>query len=407
MTQKNNKMAFAIIWGLVTLFYCYQYVLRLLPNVIMPELMQKFSIGATGFGEFAGIYYIGYILAQIPMGLMISRFGGKKILPLSIIIAALGALPMAAGDSWQLVIFGRFMIGVGTSAAIVGAFQIFREIFPNHYSRMIGAFVCVGLLTAIYISKPLSIISQNVGFKEMVHIMVAAGIILALLTYLMLPKTQASENTNIIGDIKEIISNKKLIIMSILAGLMVAPLEGFADAWGTAFIRIVYGIERQTADSIVSTILTGMCIGSILLPYLADKTKSYYGTTLASAVVMALCFGYMLTGMGSSFILYSLSLIIGICCAYQVVIISYISTFVKLPLSGMAAAVSNMIIMAFGYVFHKTIAYVIENSEKSLVIDSIPVYGYDAYIWGILVIPVAMAIAALGFAVAIFQRLKK
>lgn len=405
MIKKDKLMTIIVIWTLVTLFYCYQYVLRLLPNIIMPELMEKFSIGASQFGSFAGIYYIGYILMQIPVGLMLSRFGSKKILPLSIIIAALGSLPIAMSDNWQLVITGRFMIGVGTSAAIVGAFQIFREIFPQYFSRMIGALVCVGLLTAIYISKPLAIVIKNVGFKEMVHILVIAGIILALITYIMLPKSRGSKNANVIADIKEIIKNKNLIIISILAGLMVAPLEGFADAWGTTFIRMVYDIERSTADSIVSTILTGMCIGSILLPYLAEKTKSYYGTTLISAIIMSLCFGYMLTGKGSIFILYSLSLIIGICCAYQIVIISHISTFVKLPLSGMAAAVSNMIIMAFGYFFHKTIAYVIEN--HSSVAGNSTSYSYDAYICGISVIPIAMVISAIGFSVVIWRRTYK
>jgi MFS family permease len=222
----------------------------------------------------------------------------------------------------------------------------------------------------------------------------------------MLPKSKGVKNADVIGDIKEIIRNKKLIIISILAGLMVAPLEGFADAWGTAFIRMVYDIERSTADSIVSTILTGMCIGSILLPYIADKTKSYYGTTLFSAIIMALCFGYMLTGMGSIFILYSLSLIIGICCAYQVVIISYISTFVRLSLSGMAAAVSNMIIMAFGYFFHKIIAYVIE-SNSSVIIEGSSLYSYDAYICGISVIPIAMIISSIGFFVAIWKKAYK
>ena len=405
MSKQQNITTTAVIWLFITLFYCYQYVLRLLPNVIMPELMEQFSIGASEFGDFAGIYYVGYILMQIPMGLLLSRFGGKNILPISILIASLGSLPIANGNSWQLVILGRFMIGVGTSAAIVGAFQIFRAIFPKHFTRMIGALVCVGLLTAIYISKPLSIITHSVGIKEMVYSLVLSGIILAIATYLVLPKTPSSQNSNVLVDIKEIISNKKLIIMSLLAGLMVAPLEGFADAWGTAFIRMVYEIERHTADSIVSTILTGMCIGSILLPYLAEKTKSYYGTTLISGLIMALCFGFLLTGMGTIFTLYLISLLIGICSAYQVVIISHIATYVKLSLSGMAAAVSNMIIMAFGYFFHKSIAYVIESNSSVLEVSSMPpTYSYDAYILGISVIPIAMLIAITGFAIAIWRK---
>ncbi len=402
MTARLNIITVATIWLFITLFYCYQYILRLLPNIIMPELMEKFSIGAVSFGEFAGIYYIGYILMQIPFGLLLSRFGGKLVIPISIIIAALGILPIA-GDNWQLAILGRFFIGVGASAAIVGAFQIFRIIFPQHFTRMLGALVCVSVLTAVYLVKPLTAITNNIGIEEMVHILVIGGFILAAATYVVLPKMPTSKTANVWIDVKAIISNKKLLIMSILAGLMIAPLEGFADAWGTAFIKIIYGVDRNTADSIVSSILTGMCIGSILLPYLAEKFKSSYGTTLIAGILMAFCFAILLTGLGSTPILYAICIVIGIGSAYQVVIISHISTYVKMQLSGMAAAVSNMIVMAFGYLFHKTIASVIENNPDTMVVDSIPVYSYDAYLYGISVIPVALSIASIGFATVIWR----
>ena len=404
MKNQQSIVAVSVIWLFITLFYCYQYVLRLLPNVIMPELMQQFSVGATEFGEFAGTYYIGYILMQIPFGLLLGRFGGKIVMPISIIIAALGSLPIAISDNWQMVILGRFFIGVGASAAIVGAFQIFRAVFPQHFTRMLGALVCVGLLTAVYISKPLSIMIHSVGIREIVNFLVIGGIILAIATYVVLPKMPTSRSANVWTDIKEIIGNKRVLAVSFLAGLMVAPLEGFADAWGTAFIRVVYEIERDQANSIVASILTGMCIGSIALPYIAEKAKSYYGTTMISGIVMASCFGILLTGAGTVSMLYMISLAIGICSAYQVVIIAHISTYVKVSLSGMAAAVSNMIVMSFGYVFHKLIAYVIERNSQVKVVDSVTIYGYNDYICGIAVIPAAILIAVCGFAWIIFLK---
>lgn len=397
MTQNRQIITATIVWIFVTLFYCYQYVLRLLPNVIMPELMQQFSIDAEGFGEFAGIYYIGYILMQIPFGILLSRFGGKIIMPISIITLALGVLPISIGDNWQLVILGRFFVGVGASAAIVGAFQIFRAVFPAHFSLMLGSMVCIGLLTAVYISKPLSLVIHTLGISTAVNLLVISGAILALITYAILPKMPTSKSENICTDIKEIIFNGKLLLMSFLAGMMVAPLEGFADAWGTAFIRVVYGIERATADAIVSNILTGMCVGCIILPFIAEKTQKYYLTTIFSGIIMALCFTFMLQGNAGENALYAICLIIGIFSAYQVVIISRISTYVKVQLSGMAAAISNMIVMSFGYAFHKIIAYMVAHNAEVKMVDSVVTYGYNDYISGIMVIPIAIIIAVIGF----------
>lgn len=390
----------------ITLFYCYQYVLRLLPNIIMPELIHKFSLTAPEFGTFAGTYYIGYILMQIPFGLLLSRFGVKLIIPLSIFIAALGSLPIVLSDSWQLVIFGRFLIGVGASAAIIGAFQIFRIIFPKHFTRMLGALVSVSLLAADYISSPLFNMVQSIGVEQTVYYLCLAGVTLALVTYLSLPKIPVSRNTTILSDLNEIFSNKKIIIVSLLAGLMIAPLEGFADAWGATFIQEVYKLDRDISLSLVATILTGMCIGSLALPYLAEKTNSYYHITLISAIVMGFCFIIMLLGIGNTSALYIINFIIGFCSAYQVVIIPKIATYVKLELGGMVTAVSNMIIMFFGYIFHKTIAYRIESNSNHEVMNAENFYTYQDYISGITIIPLALLIAAVGFSVIILIQFK-
>ena len=405
MASRQNTIIATIIWLFVTLFYCYQYILRLLPNVIMPELMKQFSVGAVEFGNFAGIYYIGYVLMQIPFGLLFSRFGGKYVMPISIIITAIGLLPIANSDSWQLVMVGRFLIGIGASAAIVGAFQIFRIIFPEHFSRVLGAFVCVGILTAVYIAKPLSSIINDIGIKITVNSLSLSGIILAIATYIILPKMPVSRTANVWKDIKAVMGNKKIIIISLLAGLMVGPMEGFADAWGTAFFRVVYGIDRYLADDIVAKVLIGMCAGSLILPYIAEKTKSYYGTSLASGVIMGICFILFLNTIGGALALYMACIVIGVFSAYQVVIIPYIASFAAPQLSGMAAAVSNMIIMSFGYLFHSLIARTVENSSEAVIIDGVPSYSYDSYIYGISLIPGAIIIAVIGFAIAI--RLEK
>jgi len=407
MESRPSAAITSIIWLLVTLFYCYQYILRLLPNIIMPELMKQFSVGASEFGDFAGVYYIGYILMQIPIGLMLSRFGGKYIMPISILITTLGILPIISGHNWALVLVGRFFIGVGASAAIVGAFQIFRVIFAKHFTRALGAFVCVGLSTAVYATKPLGNIIHNIGINSMLNTLFIAGIALSAATYIILPKMPTSKSDNIWKDIKAVIGNKKIIFISLLAGLMVGPLEGFADAWGSAFLKSIYEIERNLADAIVAKIFLGMCVGSLILPYIAEKTKSNYGLTLISGIIMGICFIFMLSANISTSWLYLICLLIGICSAYQVVIISFISTFAKEELSGMAAAVSNMIVMSFGSFFHASIAKIIERTSVPIIISGIPQYSKDSYIYGISLIPCAIIVAVIGFIIAIITHKKQ
>ena len=61
------------IWMAASLFYAYQYILRVMPNIMMNDITQQFNIDATAFGQFSGIYYLGYSLMHLPIGIMLDR----------------------------------------------------------------------------------------------------------------------------------------------------------------------------------------------------------------------------------------------------------------------------------------------------------------------------------------------
>lgn len=396
-SEKKSKIITFMVWLSITMFYCYQYILRILPNLAMPDIMSKYGIGASEFGSFAGIYYIGYIIVHIPVGILLSRFGGKLILPVFILLTSLGLVPMAYFDNWNGVLMGRMLTGIGSSAAIVGALQIFRVIYPDSFTRMVGIMAFFSLITAIYSGTPLANILKSIGLGASLNILIWSGIILAIVTYVLMPGSAGeTSHTSIGSDIKSILFNYKLLMTSIFAGLMVGPVEGFADGWGSAFLREVYGMSKSAGDSTTLAILLGMCAGFIILPYVADKTRYYFGTTIFSGLVMTACFIYMLGGSANHASLYYVCIVIGIFCAYQVVIISRISTFVSEERSGLAAAVANMIIMAFGWVFHNSIGFVLDRHWEGIVIDGVKKYSSEAFINSISLIPIASFVAITG-----------
>ncbi|MGL9760888.1 MAG: MFS transporter [Wolbachia sp.] len=114
MLQRNF-----LIWLLASLFYAYQYILRVIPNVIAPELITSFSIGAVEIGQFEGLYYVGYVLAHIPVGILLDRFGAKCIMPLCIMLTSLGAVPLVSSNNCNYSIAGRIITGIGSSASVL------------------------------------------------------------------------------------------------------------------------------------------------------------------------------------------------------------------------------------------------------------------------------------------------
>src|SRR5579863_2156181 len=89
-----------LAWGIATFFYGFQYILRVFPSVMIDDIRGKFGIDSAQFADFSGIYYLGYGLAHIPVGLLLDHKGPRWVMTLSIVLCALGLVPLIYGTSW-------------------------------------------------------------------------------------------------------------------------------------------------------------------------------------------------------------------------------------------------------------------------------------------------------------------
>jgi fucose permease len=85
-TQTKNLRTGYVAWAILSLFFFYQYILRVFPGVMVNELRGDFSINAEQFSYFGAFYLYAYSLLQIPVGLLVDKIGVKKTVILSILI---------------------------------------------------------------------------------------------------------------------------------------------------------------------------------------------------------------------------------------------------------------------------------------------------------------------------------
>ena len=395
--MSSSRILAWVVWGATAIFYAYQYILRVMPNIIMDDLLLKFDIGTKDFGQFSGIYYIGYSAMHLPLGILLDRFGPKRVMPICILLTVLGLLPAIFTDNWTYPILGRFIMGMGSSAAILGAFKIIRITFSKaHFTRMLSLCVTVGLIGAIYGGAPVNYMLSTMGLENLIITFAAIGIALALISYIIIPNIEPVHGESVLAEVKEVLGNHKVILVCIFAGLMVGPLEGFADVWGAAFLKQVYNFDGTAAASLPSMIFIGMCFGAPLLSLIAEKTGSYLGTIVASGVIMASVFTWLLTGNMSVTPMTITFVIVGVCCAYQILAIYKASTYVNDNVVGMTTALANMIIMVFGYAFHTIIGSVLEYVGPAT---------ETGYVYAISIIPVALTIGVAGFTVIMIREM--
>lgn len=386
------------IWMVASLFYAYQYILRVMPSIMMTDLTQQFNIDAVLFGQFSGVYYLGYSLMHLPIGIMLDRFGPKKVMSGCILLTVIGLLPILFAEQWIYPLAGRALIGVGSSAAILGIFKIIRMSFQERYfSRMLSFSVMIGLLGAVYGGAPISYLCVMWGYKTVIELFAFIGLGLAVLTYLIVPHSQPeTTSTSILSDVKAIFTNRTIMLCCCYAGLMLGPLEGFADVWGSRFFQQVYGFDTTLSNYLPSMIFIGMCFGSPVLSIIAEKTGYYWGTIIGAGAAMCFIFAAMIVDHLSVASINVALLVAGMCCAYQILVLYKVSTWVPERLAGLATAVANMIIMIFGYGFHSIIGYVINRNGGT--------QEAQALIYGVGVIPIGLSLGVIGFFLLVSKR---
>ncbi len=379
-----------MVWIVASVFYAYQYIIRVMPNIMLDDICQRFSIDALAFGQFSGIYYLGYSLLHIPVGIMLDRFGARKIMTGCVLLTVVGLLPLLFSEHWAYPILGRFLVGVGSSCAILGVFKVVRMAFSEaRFSRMLSFSVMIGLLGAIYGGGPVSYMRDCLGYEAVLYSFIWGGIALSVAAYFIVPDVKSAPQTKIMHDVKEVLSNRSVIIACLSAGLMVGPLEGFADVWGCAFLKQVYGLQGSVAASLPSLIFIGMCFGAPVLSFIGDRIKSNIGAIVGAGCVMSASFILLLAAQQNVGLLSTHFVLIGICSAYQILAIFKASTFVRAEVAGLTTAVANMIIMIFGYGFHTAIGCIVSamgGRESS-----------SALLFGVSVIPVALIVGTIGF----------
>ena len=404
--MSKSKVMSLTMWFVVLLFYMYQSVIRVLPSALIPEIMEQLSIGADIFGHYAGIYYIGYNLSHIPLAIALDRFGVKKIIPICVILTAIGLLPIIYSDYWGFSIIGRMITGVGSSASVLGLFYIINNRFgQKHFTMVFGISATIGLLVTTYGSSIIYNLSLYGGWKNAIKTLFMLGILMAIICWIVLPKTTVVDNSkSVIEDLKEVLFNKKLILLCLFGGAMIGPLEGFADVWGTPFLSSVYSLEKSVSIQLPALIFTGMAIGLPLMGYIVDKTKKHYELAILSGVIMLVSFLYMLLGKVVENNLSTTMLVVGLFSSYQLIIVSLAGSIVRKKVSTLAITCANMIMMTFGYIFHVVIGNTIYKLWDGRMFNNVPLYNSEVFIYGLAIIPVGLTIGIIGFS---FLKIRK
>lgn len=180
------------VFGAFALGYFFSYVFRVVNNVIAPDLIRDLGIGPADLGLLTSAYFLTFAAVQIPLGVILDRFGPRRTESALLVVAAIGAFVFATSQSLLVLAAGRALIGVGVSACLMAALTAYRLWFPKE--RLVLANAChmaAGGIGALAATAP---VQWALGFTDWRGLFVGAAVatlLVAGLIYLAVPPEPA------------------------------------------------------------------------------------------------------------------------------------------------------------------------------------------------------------------------
>lgn len=400
-----------VICGLAAAFYCYEYLLRISPSAMVPELMTTFGVSAASIGLLSTYYFIAYTPMQFPVGIMMDKYGPRRVLTLAILSCALGTALMGLSSSFNMALAGRFLIGFGSAFAFVGVLKLATLWLPaDRFALIAGLTTTLGMVGAMFGQNVLKSMVLSTGWENTITYFGLLGFALVPLIWFIvrdtppqkegIKKEEASLSYGqLFQDIAKLFKNRQIWINGLIGGLIILPTTIFAELWGVPFLKLNYGLTEQSAVFATSMIFLGWAVGSPLMGGFSDYIKRRRAPLICGALIGAVIFSIVLysTHLPESWVFFLLFLF-GAISSAEVIVFAVARESAPESVAGTAVAMTNFLVVCAGP-FQWIVGKILDTMWDGKMLAGQPLYTIENYQVALLLCPSSMLLAfLLGFA---------
>ncbi|MEQ8816984.1 MAG: MFS transporter [Thalassobaculum sp.] len=386
-------------WLLCAVFFLYAFVQRVAPSVMVDDLMRDFAVGGAVLGNLSAYYYYAYAGSQIPVGVLMDRFGPRRLVTAAAALAGAGSLVFAMADGLWLASVGRLMIGFGCAFSFVGALNYAGLWFPpNKFATLGGWAQMLGVVGGILGQAPLGYLVESVGWRTAVGGLAVFGLALALATGLVLrdrPKPAPTATTvrhGLLAGLKRAAATGQVWLAAGFGMAMTGSMLAFGGLWGVPYVEKVHGLPKAEAAALVSILFVGWGIGAPLWGFLSDRWSRrrpfmVFGGLLATAGITAAVYLPGLTTTTLAAVLFAQGL------GSSAMVLCFAVARENTPgwSAGVTLGIVNGFVVGSGAVLQPLVGWLLDLGWDGTLVAGARIYSLPAYEGAFLILPVTCA----------------
>ncbi|MDB2592541.1 MFS transporter [Gammaproteobacteria bacterium] len=344
------------IWlacAIAALFYGYEYFLRVMPSVMISELMTKYHLNAGQVAAMSAVYYMSYTPMQLLVGVLLDLYSIKRIMALAAACCTAGAYLFTLDHITYLHI-GRFLIGFGSAFAFVGVLKTATlTLKPKWLPFVSGITTTLGMLGAISGEFVLVKLLNKFGVFYTNNLVLLMGVILTYTLWMFIPNAQPNKSQTkglfqkTLKQLGKVLKNKTVWMGGFMGLCLYLPTVVLADLWAIKYLTETYHCTIEKAALISSLIYVGWMVGAPLVGWFANK-KMHRFLIVGSAGGFLVSMLILYTPIQNLPFLAILFFLIGLLSSVEILTFIISQRACDAKLSGTSISMTNMIIMLSG-----------------------------------------------------------
>lgn len=288
MNKHSNLILFRVFIPFA-MGYFLSFFFRVVNAVLAPNLAADIGIGPSSLGLLTSVYFITFAAFQLPLGLLLDRFGPRRTEAVLLMFAGLGAFLFGRAESLTGLVIGRAFIGFGVSACLMASFKAYTVWFDRSKWPVINGFqMASGGVGALVATSPVEMLLAVTDWRTIFMLLAGFSVFVGLLVLFVVPEKKQKQGSEPLASqlngIKEVFTSLKFWQVAPLVALSQASFLAIQGLWAGPWLRDVIGLERGEAASLLFWVAVAMISGWIILGVLAERLAGRGISLTATAV---------------------------------------------------------------------------------------------------------------------------
>lgn len=254
------------------------YLFRNINAVIAGPLTAELGLDAGQFGLLTSIYFLTFAAAQLPVGILLDRYGPRRVQSVLFVVAAVGATLFALSEGFLPLVLSRALIGLGVAAALAAGLKAIVLWFPKERLPLAnGWMIMLGALGAVTATTPVEALLASTGWRELFLFLAAVTAVCALIVYLVVPDAPSTERgvtKDVAPGLRAVFTDRRFWRLAPLSATSIGTAWALQGLWAAAWLTDVERFDRASLVRHLLVMAVALCLGALAIGWAADRLRS-------------------------------------------------------------------------------------------------------------------------------------